>query len=56
MVDDDDMSLESESLEGEEEMGEEKESGSEVPSTMLRIRPKVIRSWPKRKCLVVRRG
>lgn len=54
MVDDDDaVSLE---LEGEEEAGEEEGSGSEVPPAMLRMRPTVMRSWTRRKGLVVRRG
>lgn len=54
MVPDDDGSLESESesLEGVEEEG----AGSEVPPAMLRMRPRVMMSWTRRKTLVVRRG
>lgn len=49
VVPDDDGSLESE---GEEEEG----AGSEVPPAMLRMRPRVMMSWTRRKCLVVKRG
>ena len=54
------MVVDDESEEEEEEEDEAEElllagEGSDVPPAMLRMRPRVMRSWTRRKCLVVRK-